>query len=72
MIVTATINGVKPFPVSASSGRIRIICGVGCTFCPSSDQAKRFEITSDTVELTVDKSAFTLFGFDRNIIVEEV
>jgi hypothetical protein len=72
MIVKATKAGVKPFPEGFGTGRVRVICGRGCSFTPSPDPEMAFEITSDSFEVSVDKSSFTVFGFDRYIIVEEI
>jgi hypothetical protein len=72
MIVNATKGGVKPFPEGSGTGRVRVICGRGCSFTPSSDPEMAFEITSDSFDVVVDKSNFTVFGFDRPVIIEEI
>ena len=72
MIINATKAGVKPFPEGSGIGRVRVICGRGCSFTPSPDPNVAFEIPSDSFDVSVDKSSFTVFGFGRYIIVEEI
>lgn len=72
MIVTATKDGVKPFGTATGSARVRIVFGTGCNVALGADASKRFEITSDSVEVGVDKASFMVYGADRNIVIEEI